>query len=47
MAVVNGELYVFGGVGAQKVVEKLEGSAWNIQKGLQRDSALGGIVVVN
>ena len=52
MAVLDGDLYVFGGDGAWKGVEKLvvngNRNEWIEQeKGLQEDFARGGIVTIN
>jgi len=48
MAVVGDEMFVFGGWGADQVVEKFDGTSWSIQeKGLQGRFMKGGSVVVN
>ena len=47
MTVLDGDLYVFGGSGAKKSVEKYDGNEWSEQKGLQGDFFDGGIVTIN
>merc|ERR1719391_242985 len=51
MAVLDGDLYVFGGDGARKGVEKLvvngNGNEWIEQKGLQEEFLTGGVVTLN
>jgi len=48
MALLNDELYVFGGGGAYKVVEKLEATVWTVQNmELQGSFGDGGSVVVS
>ena len=48
MAVLDGDLYVFGGDGAWKGVEKYETETeWTEQKGLQGNFAYGGVVTIN
>ena len=46
MVVLHNQLYVIGGYGAERVVERLDGNWTTLDKGLQEHFHSGGSIVV-